>query len=707
MEYCYGIKKLKHTFDFSENNVVAIYASNGTMKTSFAKCFEDIGSGHPKDRIDEDKKTICDIKNQDNDQLKSENILVIQSRPIERKIERLGLLLMKNEQQEKYSRITQERHRCEYDLIKHLVEKSGISKNSIEQEIRKTYKDMFEMLEQTEHSDTFDKVGKIKYSDIFNDKTEIILNNSDFKQYIEDYVTEYEKLLGESKYLGTRFDLHNVENVKTRLGTEHFFHAGHSLNLKSKLPTGDLQHINMAGLENIINEEREKIESNPKLTKIFTKMEKKLNKNKECRIFYSCILENKSILHELKNKEAFAKKIWKTYLSQKNETSKQLLRVYKDINELVENVRKDIKNNATVWNEIVKQFHNRFDVPFEINIGSMIQPILDGEDPKYEFRFQNSHTDADVSYEQLDEILSEGEHKARFILNILFEIHVRISEKRETLVILDDIVDSFDYKNKYAFLQYIRDISEKSNNNTNLFKIIILTHTFDFFRAIQIRNITNRKNCYGVEKTDEQITLEHIPVNHLRNINLEKNADYVATIPFIREILYHIDPNSCDYKRLTAVLHWRTETKEVLLKHLVEILQNRLKGSKTNIPDDDNRQVFEIIFEEADKCIQSMSSEPNLTSKLILSIAIRLRVERYISKKIGRTFSLNGEIKNTYHLIEEYRRKGLSEHLDTLNNANFITADTIHLNSFMYGSILDMSDKHLKDLYNKIKEIEK
>ena len=38
---CYGIKYLKHTFAFSKSNsVAAIYASNGTMKTSFAKTFK-------------------------------------------------------------------------------------------------------------------------------------------------------------------------------------------------------------------------------------------------------------------------------------------------------------------------------------------------------------------------------------------------------------------------------------------------------------------------------------------------------------------------------------------------------------------------------------------------------------------------------------------------------------------------------------------
>jgi len=42
LENCYGIKKLKTQFDFSQGKAYAIYASNGAMKTSLAQTFKDI-----------------------------------------------------------------------------------------------------------------------------------------------------------------------------------------------------------------------------------------------------------------------------------------------------------------------------------------------------------------------------------------------------------------------------------------------------------------------------------------------------------------------------------------------------------------------------------------------------------------------------------------------------------------------------------------
>ena len=63
-ENCYGIRKLKREFVFSEEySTFSIYASNGTMKTSFAKTFEDISKEHkPQDLVFSDRKTVCEIK---------------------------------------------------------------------------------------------------------------------------------------------------------------------------------------------------------------------------------------------------------------------------------------------------------------------------------------------------------------------------------------------------------------------------------------------------------------------------------------------------------------------------------------------------------------------------------------------------------------------------------------------------------------------
>ena len=55
--------------------------------------------------------------------------------------------------------------------------------------------------------------------------------------------------------------------------------------------------------------------------------------------------------------------------------------------------------------------------------------------------------------------LSTGEKEGTYILNILFEMEERKQTKRDTLFVFDDIADSFDYQNKYAIVQYLKEIS--------------------------------------------------------------------------------------------------------------------------------------------------------------------------------------------------------------------------------------------------------
>ena len=51
-----------------------------------------------------------------------------------------------------------------------------------------------------------------------------------------------------------------------------------------------------------------------------------------------------------------------------------------------------------------------------------------------------------------------GESRALYILNILFEVEARKNSGQNTLFIVDDIADSFDYKNKYAIIEYLMEV---------------------------------------------------------------------------------------------------------------------------------------------------------------------------------------------------------------------------------------------------------
>lgn len=57
--------------------------------------------------------------------------------------------------------------------------------------------------------------------------------------------------------------------------------------------------------------------------------------------------------------------------------------------------------------------------------------------------------------------------------------------------------------------------------------------------------------------------------------------------------------------------------------------------------------------------------------------------------------------------MEKYKEKFLTQlaNIKLLDQVNLITPENIHLNSFMYEPILDMSNHHLKQLYTNINQL--
>ncbi len=61
----------------------------------------------------------------------------------------------------------------------------------------------------------------------------------------------------------------------------------------------------------------------------------------------------------------------------------------------------------------------------------------------------------------------------------------------------------------------------------------------------------------------------------------------------------------------------------------------------------------------------------------------------------------------TINLIKRYKNDFRSEtgNIQLFDQVNLMTPENIHLNSFMYEPILDLSAQHLKKLFTKIKAL--
>jgi len=95
----------------------------------------------------------------------------------------------------------------------------------------------------------------------------------------------------------------------------------------------------------------------------------------------------------------------------------------------------------------------------------------------------------------------------------------------------------------------------------------------------------------------------------------------------------------------------------------------------------------------------------NFENKIVLSIAIRIFAEQFMVKKIyDDTFVGSIDSNQTQKLLSKFKELFQSEidAIKTIQRVVFMTPKNIHLNSFMYEPILDMSDEHLRKLYEDV-----
>jgi hypothetical protein len=172
----------------------------------------------------------------------------------------------------------------------------------------------------------------------------------------------------------------------------------------------------------------------------------------------------------------------------------------------------------------------------------------------------------------------------------------------------------------------------------------------------------------------------------------------IAMIPFVRELLGYLSKSDSHYNNLTDSMHVKANTKTITFFDLALIYKDVLAIDITG----SSNSVFESIISIADGILMEKDElAVNLENKIILSIASRLKAEYYmescgitLEKTIGKTFE---KYKKKYQLDDSQK-----DVIRILEKVVIMTPENIHLNSFMYEPILDMSDWHLKEIYKNV-----
>ena len=510
LENCYGIKKLNETIDFTKRNsdgkninACLIYAPNGTMKTSLANTFKDIENDkESKDRINFEKTPIRDIKI-DNRNAEKDDILVIESYVEGYDSDKKSKLLVCDRLKKEYDNIFNEINNLKNNLFEALEKVSGIHNiNTIESEIVNVFKknqntsifQIFEMIEKNiQENDIFNEV---KYEEIINSDAEKIIEKPEILGALDSYLKEYNNILEKSSlYKPGVYDNTKANITLKALKDNNFFKANHKVLLETN------EKLNEEDFEKKIKDVENEILNNETMKKKFNEIEKVLSKTKGSRSFKDLIYKNKKIIPLLVNYNELKKQLWLNYLSKTINEYKLLLDIYKNKKSKIVEIIAEANNQHTIWQEVTNLFNNRFKVPFEVSVSNKQEVILKEDAVYLEFNYKDGNKKIDRNV--LEECLSFGEKKALYILNILYELKARSLEGKECLIIFDDVADSFDYKNKYAIIEYINDIMDN-----RYFKSIILTHNFDFYRSLSSRLELNKNNYFAIKHNDRIILKE-------------------------------------------------------------------------------------------------------------------------------------------------------------------------------------------------------
>lgn len=723
LQHCYGIKALKYDFEFIEEprkRAYAIYAPNGAMKSSFALTFKALSEKSqgavPRDRMYPDLPTVARVTDETGADIENERIYVVPSydRDLGRQpSEEICKLLVNDKLRAEFAELHAMVKAAE-DALLNLIKQQSKSKTDLGAEISAAFMptpDNFRGAILRIPTEIEEQEGapfaSVEYDRIFTQEFVDLLNTKSLKDKITDYVERYNELLDQSAFFSKDvFDYYNAAEIAASLTKNGFFKAKHSINLKPSL--GDIKEINTKEeLEALIEQEKKLILEDEKLVAEFSVIQTMLNKNQRTRDFRDYLMANREIVPNLANIEQFRQDVLKSYMKANDVAYVELVATYRKVRERQEEIEEAAKEETTLWRDVIDLFNSRFRVPFTLSVKNA-KSVIVGRDKTMQLGFvynDGEHAPRDVERDDLIDVLSQGEKRAFYLLNVLFEIARRRGDEQETLIVADDIADSFDYQNKYAIIQYLSEIVKEG-----WFKLIILTHNFDFFRTVESRFV-HRKHCLMASRTDAGIDLEpaigirNIFAKHWKGRFFDDDRMKVACIPFLRNLVeLKNGTTGADYRALTSMVHWKPETPGLTVAALDQVYYNELGdgGPSTNAA----QGIYDLIISVADSL--PAPAGLNLENKIVLAIATRMRADRFMVEKIGNDEFWKGITRDqTPKLIERFKADFPEETkaATVLDSVALMTPENIHLNAFMYEPIIDMSEDRLRDLYADVKAL--
>lgn len=696
VENAFGIKSLHLNLENDKKMYQElIYSKNGSFKTSFSNTLYNLSNGTLENVFDRltDEKAILDISILENGkEIKNfDNRFVVFSREI---YEQHSKLL--SDYSSELETLTIDKKNSEY-INELLTEETIEIKLQIDNYLKGTglnfeiLLDMFSNLEDgyldriiqllnTIINHEAQDISEINIKKIYQ-KAYDIVDQSEFQSKISNYIQVLENKTN-AQLFDKNFNENNCLQFINNVDKAKYLSETKSRGLFLK----DKVYYDIDEVKKIFEEEIKKISKDPEIIEQSKEITKLMGTAKESEFLKESIQKKPLLVKQL---SAGRKNILLSYLKSSSIDYNYWLEVVKKAKKELNNVLKLAQDKQTNFERAIEIYKNRFHPIFDIKIVNKAESMLGIKTPTITF-YHNRYCEIPVSETKLSQILSSGE---KTTLNILkFIVEYENCKKYHPFIILDDIVETFDYSNRYAFMEYINDL-------VNLdVPTIVMTHNFEFYRTVSKRIPKLRKSVASANSNG----VVDIQTNNRINKNMENVLkcsniyDFFCAIPYLREIKTILLE---DTKTLDSCLHYKENTSKLQIKDiLLQFPSNAIKSLKI----DENDIYMEKLFEIADNL--SGFDDFDIVKKTILSLSCRLLIERKI---IANNFNLltNINTNQTAQLLDLYGEKLFPNVKKYLEAVQLSTPEFIHANAFMYEPLIDINGKYLFELYNQIKKI--
>lgn len=727
LEHCFGITKLSQELTFEGENAVLIYSPNGLMKTSFAKTLQLYGQG----KADKVKDVVADvagnidIKDEHGNVILPASIYVSNCEEPDSETPKnitsfLADIVLKQQYDNILKTLSEKQktlfkdisdHARSTDIIPEFVRTFCESKPSL------FYSKFEEVMAEVAGSET---CYNFKYNSIFDKDGKVKAFIDSNHEALKDYSDKYQAILQSSKLFrqknGKTFGTYQASELSKSVADNAFFEVSHKIVLGDDETTID----SAASLANLISDELSGILNDVAVKKAFEKIDKKASANESLRQFKEIIENQPDLVDKLLDYDNFHKEVWKGYFAKFKDKAVDLLTAYQEAKPTLDSVLQQAAGQRSAWEKTISIFNKRFSVPFEVKIKNQTDLLLNEEAAALSFEYSTQAGQKAVESKVLEEVvLSKGELRAFYTLQLLFAIEkMKHDGGQEHILVFDDISDSFDYKNKYAIVEYLCDLKDDAR-----FKMIILTHNFDFYRTISSRLRVKRNSTYMAYK-DANDEIKFHQAEYLREpfklikSHADKPEFFIALIPLVRNLIEYtkdttIDPSKSDYLKLTSCLHVKTDTENLTVNDIVQIVRNNMDIHNLPVVNTDFN-IKNYIYNTAEAlCNQPVLDEIYIENKIVFAAGIRLKAEDYMISKLKQVMSLY-DFNNFYNRITSNQTSALTKKFEErcspindiqllIKEVNLITPENIHLNSFMFEPLIDMSVWRLKKLYQDIK----